>query len=211
MKTVITVIFFALLVFVISGCSLPGISTEAGAQNEGTPQVINPQEGSESITEGGSGEEPANAESSPDEAVTKVRLVKVVLYFATKDNSALKEEEREIQVFDGAILKACVLALQKGPETEGLSGTIPEGTALKGISIKDKVATVDFSKEFEQADAAAGNISRLSVINTLTRINGVEKVRFHINGEDMTGSDGQSLGNLSPVALNEDGIPVSAN
>ena len=211
MKAAITVILMTLLISLVSACSLPGNSTAAGTQNEGTTQAGNLQEGSGSASEGGSDEDLANAGTFPDEAATNVKLVKVALFFAAEDNSALKEEEREIQVFDGAILKACMLALQKGPETEGLSNTIPEGTVLKGISIKDKVAIVDLSKEFDQGDGTAGNISRLSVINTLTKINGVEKVRFHIDGDDMTGSDGELLGDLSPAALNEDGIPVSAN
>jgi spore germination protein GerM len=211
MKAVITAILLASLIFMVSACSLPGISTAAGTQNEGTPQVNNLQEGSESINEGGSGEDPISAEVLPDKAAAKVKLVKVTLFFATEDNSALKEEEREIQVTDGAILKACIQALQEGPETEGLCKTIPEGTVLRGISIKDKVATVDLSKEFEQENNIAGSVSRLSIVDTLTKINGVEKVRFHVEGEDMTDPGGQLLGDMSPVVLNEDGNPASGN
>jgi germination protein M len=209
MKTAITALFMTLLVFLLSACSLLGNSTATGTQSEGTPQVSNLQEGSESINANNTGENLADAGTLPDEAATNVKLVKVVLFFVTEDNSALKQEEREIQVSDGAILKACMQALQKGPETEGLSNTIPEGTVLLGISLKDKVATVDLSREFDQANGMDGVISRLSVINTLTKINGVEKVRFHINGEDMTGPGGQLLGDMSPVALNEDGTPMT--
>ncbi len=209
MKAVTTAIFLTLLIFMLSACSLPGLSTVTGTQSEGSPQTGNQQEGSVIINESSTGENLSNAGTLPDEAVTNAKLVKVVLFFATQDNKALKQEEREIQVFDGAILKACVLALQKGPETEGLSNTIPEGTVLRGISLKDKVATVDLSKEFDQVNGVAGIISRLSIVNTLTKISGVEKVRFHIEGNDMIGPSGHLLGDMSPVALNEDGTPVS--
>lgn len=219
MKAAITVILLALLIVMVSACSLPGISTATGTQSEGTPQASNLQEGSESINKDGSesinkdgsGEDLANAGTLPEEPATHVKLVKVALFFATEDNSAIKREEREIQVSDGAILKACILALKEGPETEGLSNTIPEGTVLRGISIKDKVATVDLSKEFVQENSVAGVVSRLSIVDTLTNIDGVEKVRFHVDGEDMTGPDGRLLGDMTPVVLSEDGTPVTDN
>jgi germination protein M len=211
MKAAITAILLASLIFMVSACSLPGISTATGTQSEGTPQVSNLQEGSESINEDGSGEDSASAVTLSEEAATHAKLVKVALYFATEDNSALKQEEREIQVTDGAILKACILALKEGPETEGLRNTIPEGTVLRGISIRDKVATVDLSKEFVQENSADGVVSRLSIVDTLTNISGIEKVRFHVEGEDMAGPDGQLLGDIIPVVLNEDGTQASDN
>lgn len=210
MKTVMIVILMISLIFLASSCSLLGNSTATGTQSEGTPLASSSQESSESISDTASGEEVANAGTVPDEAVKNIKHVKVVLFFASEDNNALKQEEREIEVTNGAILKACILALQQGPETKGLVNTIPEGTVLRGISLKDKVAIVDLSKEFDQSNSTAGIISRLSIVNTLTKISGVEKVRFHIDGEDMAGPDGQLLGDITSVALNEDGTFIPA-
>lgn len=139
---------------------------------------------------------------------TAGKAVKVTLYFPTEDNSALKAEEREIRVIDGAILKAMVEALLEGPETAGLHSAIPAGTRLIGINLKEKVAIVDFSKEFASADEIAGTAERLSLANTLTGITGVERVRIHVAGEELTGPDGLAMGDINPAELDENGAPV---
>lgn len=211
MKVVIALILMILLVCTASACSLPLGAATGGTQSEGTSLDGNMQAASDDINQAASGEASSNSGQLAGEEPVKGKLVKAVLFFATPDNKTLKQEEQEIRVIDGAILKACMLALIKGPQTQELVGTIPEGTVVRGISVKDKVATVDLSKEFNQADGEAGIIARLSIVNTLTKISGIEKVRFHIEGEDMIDSQGSPIGAISPVLLNADGASVSGN
>ncbi|MGE5614344.1 MAG: GerMN domain-containing protein [Bacillota bacterium] len=196
----------SLFVFMFSACSSTGVNTpqENTQQGEAAEQEETPQPADEKP-------ESPSEETSDDKSssATNVKTAKVTLYFPTEDNSALKMEEREIQVFDGAILKACVLALADGPVTEGLRNPIPEGTELIGINLKDGVAIVDFSKEFLKTNGLSEITARLSVVNTLTRINGVDKVRIHIEGKEMIGPSGEPLGDMEPALLNEDGTPVA--
>lgn len=203
----VVAILMILLIFPITSCSLPGDSNVTGTQDVNASQGSNSQDTAGSNEQSSTGLDTSNAGALPVENAVNTKLVKVVLFFAAQDNDSLKEEERDIQVVDGAILKACLNSLIQGPITQSLRKTIPEGTVIKGISIKDKVATVDFSKEFEQA-GGAGIVARLSVVDTLTRINGIEKVRFHINGEEMADSSGMPLGEIAPASLNADGSPA---
>ena len=77
-----------------------------------------------------------------------------------------------------------------------LSTAVPEGTSLLGISIKDGVATVDLSREFESGGGSASSMYRLGqVVYTLTQYSTVRAVLFQIEGRTVTtfGSEGIQL------------------
>ncbi len=210
MKRIIIFTLLFALVFSFASCSLfKDKDAEGTQQNEGEltseQGMSNEETGTDAIDENTSTEDTDGDEVSSS---ANIKTINVTLYFPTIDNSALIQEERGIQVEDGAILKACILALTEGPETQGLRAPIPEGTEIIGIDIKDKVAIVDFSDEFLQANGLEEVTNRLTVVNTLTQIDGVEKVRLHINGEDMVGPSGMPLGDMEPAVLNDDGTPT---
>jgi germination protein M len=197
-KRLFSILLSAAIVFSLASCSLPSIFTEGETKTGGTAGTTTEA----TVKETASGTDALQQETVQTAAG---KAVKVVLYFPTEDNSALKKEERELQVVNGAIIKATVEALLKGPVTAGLHNAIPEGTVLNGVNIKNKVAIVDFSKEFETPNDIAGAAERLSVVNTLTGINGVEKVRLRIDGKDMIGPDGKPLGDIGPERLDGSG------
>ncbi|HEX2944887.1 MAG TPA: GerMN domain-containing protein [Clostridia bacterium] len=204
-RSVLSIFLFTMILF-LSACSLPGINNPEGTASENTLRNGTPAENTDEVKQGDTSA--VDEETSQSSAVNS-KTVKVTLYFPKEDNSGLKTEERDIQVVDGAILKACILALGEGPKTEGLRNPIPEGTKLLGISVHDKVATVDFSNEFQKTNGLSEITTRFSVVNSLTGISGIEKVRIHINGEEMIGESGMPLGEIGPVTLDENGMPVA--
>ena len=204
MKKPWSMMFILVLALSFTGCSLLSGDTAGGTQQSGTAAKNTEATGQSTAPESTSTEG-----TQPSDSGTNAKTVKVTLFFANEDNSALKQEEREVQVVDGAILKACVEALIDGPAGKGLRQTVPEGTVLRGISIKDKVATVDLSKEFLHTEGLSEVVARLSVVNTLTKINGIEKVRLHIEGEDMIGPSGMPLGDMEPAKLDAEGKPLA--
>ena len=135
-------------------------------------------------------------------------VVKVKLYFPNADNSALPYEEREVSVKEGAILKAAIEALLVGPAREDLRKSIPEGTRLLGINLKDQMATVDFSKEFTATVGLGEILARASLVNTLTEVAGVERVRIWVEGNELIGPSGMPLGEMTRFALDEKGFPL---
>lgn len=123
------------------------------------------------------------------------------LYFANAENTKLKLEVRYIPLSEvkktakdksEAVNLATIIMkeLIKGPgENTGLKGTIPKGTTLRSVSIKSGVATVDLSKEFvdkHPGGAAAAKLTLYSVVNSLTELKEVEKVKFTIQGKTRT-------------------------
>jgi germination protein M len=68
-----------------------------------------------------------------------------------------------------------------------IATAIPAGTKLLGISIKNGVATVDLSRDFESGGGSASAFYRLGqVAYTLTQFSTVRSVLFQVEGETVT-------------------------
>lgn len=86
--------------------------------------------------------------------------------------------------------------LESGPIRDAyrqISTAIPPGTRLLGLSIKDGIATVDLSREFESGGGSASASYRLGQVTyTLTQFRTVQAVLFQVEGQTVTtfGSEG---------------------
>ena len=99
-----------------------------------------------------------------------------------------------------AVARAAMNALLAGPSTaeagRSISTVVPDGSQLLGLSIKDGIATVDLSSEFESGGGSASVLTRLGqVVYTLTQFPSVKSVVFQIEGETRSvfGSEGVVL------------------
>lgn len=160
-----------------------------------------------SSNSGNSSGKNSSLEGQGDSNTTYGKKVELSLYFPSKDNSRVLVEKREIPVKDGAVMKAAVEALIEGPENEELRKVIPDGTTLLSIKKEGNVAVVDFSKEYTKVNGLDEIVERVSVINTLTEIQGIEKVRILVEGERLIGPSGEPFGDLTRVALDSEGRP----
>lgn len=116
--------------------------------------------------------------------------VKLTLYFGDAQGVHLLPEEREVIRGDHTLPELVLWELIKGPRLPDLSRTIPEGTRLLAVNVKDGVACVDFSLEFQSKHwgGSTGEAFTLnSVVNSLAMIQGIDRVQFLLEGEN-TGS-----------------------
>jgi germination protein M len=68
-----------------------------------------------------------------------------------------------------------------------LSTAVPDGTSLLGLAIKNGVATVDLSRDFESGGGSASATYRLGqVVYTLTQFSTVRAVLFQVEGRTVT-------------------------
>lgn len=67
----------------------------------------------------------------------------------------------------------------------GFRSVIPPGTTIKSIELKDKMITIDFSKEFLDVNDKDGQKMIEAIIYTLTSINGIDKVKIKVEGEEL--------------------------
>ena len=109
------------------------------------------------------------------------------------------------------VARAAIEQLLAGKLANGVSSAIPDGTRLLGLSIKDRVATVDLSREFETGGGSASSFYRLSqVVYTLTQFSSVGSVLFQVDGRTVTtfGPEGIVLDGPQTRADYEDQLPV---
>jgi len=92
-----------------------------------------------------------------------------------------------------AVATAALTALLAGPKDAELESrpamytAIPDGTRLLGVTIADRIATVDLSAEFESGGGSYSVQARLAqVVYTLTQFPTVDGVLFEIDGKPVT-------------------------
>ncbi len=111
----------------------------------------------------------------------------ITLYFADKEGSVLVEETRKITVNEKEKLEMqAIKELLKGPEDKELNKTIPQETKILSVETKEGVCFVNLSQEFVSRHAGGTMGEQLtiySIVNTLTSLEGIEKVQFLIEGQ----------------------------
>lgn len=126
---------------------------------------------------------------TPQEEISdeQMRQTKVILYFA---NAETGELEAETKIVDANLLikepyKEIINWLIKGPQSSNLKKIIPDGTALQDIKVEKNCAIINFSNEFLNYETEENKLKIInSIVNTLTNLKEIEKVKFLINGQE---------------------------
>lgn len=115
------------------------------------------------------------------------------LYFANIDNTKLKLEIRYIDTAEtkkssSYLASVIIRELIKGPSDEtAFKRTVPAEAKLRTpVSISGKVATVDMSKEFKTKHPGGKDAEKMtiySIVNSLTELEDIQKVKFTIAGK----------------------------
>lgn len=110
----------------------------------------------------------------------------ITLYFSDEQAMYLVPEIRQV-VKDKPVEQIIVEQLIKGPEKAGLYPTIPKGTSLISIEVKDGTAYVNFSEEFKTnhwGGSAGEAMTIYSIVNSLTELPNIKQVMFLIEGRE---------------------------
>lgn len=106
------------------------------------------------------------------------------VYFTTAsgrgDDAALEREFREPS--PGGTVEGLMTLLLAGPESDGLASPFPRGTALRGWSISDGVASVDLSEAYEGLSGAELTLADGCIVLTLCQLEGVDAVYLTVEG-----------------------------
>lgn len=131
------------------------------------------------------------------------------LYFANEKGDALVKEEVSVRYNSNtSAAKLIVEQLMKGPKGKGAHPTIPAGTKLLGVSVKDGICYVNFDEGFQNAEYRIDpKITIYSIVNSIVSGGEAEKVQILINGE--TNVRYQGTVNLSkPLSVNTELVEV---
>ena len=141
----------------------------------------------------------------PDETNVEItnKNKEVILYFAT-DNAMYLQGEKRLIISDN-LYQNTIDELIKGPDSSTLTKTIPRGTNLIDLEIKNGIAFINFNKELQEkhwGGSAGERMTVYSIVNTLTQFPEIVKVQILIAGEEIETLAGHM--DLSiPLAANE--------
>ena len=108
----------------------------------------------------------------------------VQLYFPAQDGRLLVPVSRTVYSSDD--VATAVFEFLRGPKANsGLETPLPEDTQLLGVSVKDGVVTINFSKGFTRiAEQSDGGMQAMrALMLTCTRYPGIRKVKILVDGE----------------------------
>jgi len=118
----------------------------------------------------------------------------IYLYFSNEEGTKLKLEVRYIPMSEAKktaneLASLIVKELINGPKESGLKPTIPAETKLRSnVKIDGEVATVDLTKEFKEkhpGGKAEEQLTIYSIVNSLTELKEISKVKFKIDGKSV--------------------------
>ena len=78
------------------------------------------------------------------------------------------------------------MLFRSGTGKKGLLKTVPEGTKINKISVKENTCYLDLSSDFmEKRSDISDEVAIYSVVNTLVELPSINKVQFSIDGKQM--------------------------
>lgn len=157
-----------------------------------------------------------DADPEPGTGTDEPEVSEVRLYFIApgggnegRAEPFLVSVERELPATP-QIAHATLRALIEGPSAadqaliDDVSSAVPGETLLLGVTIDDRVATVDLSSEFESGGGSFSMFSRLAqVVYTVTQFPTVDAVTFHLDGQPVTVFSGEGIVLDAPVSRDD--------
>ena len=126
----------------------------------------------------------------PEEEISEEqeRQTIVSLYFVDKETNLVKPEARLVNARDlvNEPFKALVDLLIDGPKNVKLKSVFPENTELLSASLDKDCLNLDFSVEFlnfDKDDEKTKDNLLTTIVNTVTQLKEVNKVKILVNGE----------------------------
>lgn len=112
----------------------------------------------------------------------------VSLYFPDKETNMIKPEARLMNIKEliNSPYNVLVELLINGPKNDKLKKVIPENTKLLNSFLEEECLTLDFSEEllnYNKNDTKEKDNLINSIVNTVTELNEVNKVKILVNGK----------------------------
>ena len=122
---------------------------------------------------------------SRGENLSNYEQVMLTLYYGNTAGTGLTETSRETTI-SGTFSKErqVVNALLTGPESSDMLATMPQGTSLLSVSVKNNICYVNFSGGFLTGDLAVSPyVTIYSLVNSLTALSNISKIQIMVEGD----------------------------
>ena len=148
---------------------------------------------------------PPPATTAPEQTGSVPTLLSLEVWFADRDGLVSVHRTHQPTPL---VATAAVDALLAGPSaaerSAGLVSAVPKGTRLLGINIRNGVATVDLTSEYQSGGGSLSMQMRLGqVVYTLTQFPTVQKVRFRLDGTPVNVFSSEGIVLKKPVGRSD--------
>jgi germination protein M len=132
----------------------------------------------------------------------------ITLYFGDSEGSFLNREERIIRFDSNRPVEEYIIEeLLKGPAAHGNTSSIPQNVRLVSVSTENGICYVDFSSEFRNDGGSTNELFMIySIVNSLTELSNVNKVRFLSEGGDIAEGERGFNRSMSDPFDRDDGL-----
>ena len=118
-------------------------------------------------------------------AAAEPKELMVNVYYPRSDGTGLVAVRRTVSTEKDDKYTAAMKSLLSGTKEKGQTTVIPKKAKLRSVTVKDGVATADFSKEMQENFSGGSTGEEMlvgSIVNTLTDFPEVQKVQILIDG-----------------------------
>jgi len=145
-----------------------------------------PIAGKQASREQSQGTPPAQSETIP-ETILHDQKTNVSVYYVkmTPDDAYLVREVHQVPYTREVVKAALEELINAEPVTPGAARVLPPATKIRGITVRDGLATIDFSRDVLRANVGASGeaLGIQSIVNTITEFPGIQKVSFLVEGK----------------------------
>lgn len=119
-------------------------------------------------------------------AAKQAEKIGIKVYYPDDNGMKLIAETRTVETTQEGKYKAAMESLLSGTKAKGVITIIPKKTKLKSVTVKDGIATVDFSEDLVKNFAGGSTGEEMlvgSIVNTLTEFPEVKSVQILLEGK----------------------------
>ena len=192
MKKILVPAMLALLLFT-AGCDKPPSDEPPASppvKPEQTQSEVKPETKPETKSIESSPEKTVDpTENQPAKNEKTEQSMKVKVYYPDDSGMKLVEVDREI-IVDDSVDKytAAVEAMMEEPDEENLTRIFPKNAAIRSVTVKDGLATVDFDGSILKGFVGGSTGEEFligSIVDTLTNFSEVKRVKFLVDGNEI--------------------------
>lgn len=118
-------------------------------------------------------------------SINSFQEMEITLYYADASGGGLVKEKDSVRYNSNESKeRVAVEQLMRGPEKSSVLATIPKGTKLLGVSIKDGICYLNFDEGLRNiTPGVSPEVVIYSIVNSVIDAGNVSKVQISINGE----------------------------
>ncbi len=142
--------------------------------------------------------EPESKNETPEKPISRTARVYLIKYDEKTERAVLVAVNRNVD--SELYLQQAIVSLMQGPtpdeKRKGFLTAIDHNAKVRSITLKNRIADIDFNSAIESGGGGELNLNRLDqIVYTATQFDGVDAVRIRINGKAKStfGSDGISI------------------